>query len=124
MFRSLILSAAALALAAPALAKSDDGADASMAPAFKGTIVSVYPDGRKGKLWLDKDGGYTAAGRRGDKSSGHWSVKGDKVCLRQSRPIPTPFAFCTPKPASTTWHAKAVSGEPITVHIEPGGRNG
>jgi hypothetical protein len=122
MIRPLILSALLLAAAGPALAKSD-AADPAMAPAFKGTIVSTYPDGRKGKLWLSEDGSYTAAGRKGDKSSGHWTLKGDKVCLKQSKPIPGPFSFCTPKPTSTTWHAKAVSGEPITVHIEPGGRS-
>ena len=93
-----------------------------MAPAFSGTIVSVYPDGRKGKLWLSPDGAYRASGRKGDKSSGHWTLKGGNVCLKQSSPLPVPFAFCTPKPTSTTWNAKAVSGEPITVHIEKGGR--
>ena len=124
MLRPLLISAALLAVAAPALAKSSDASgDASLAPAFKGTIISTYPDGRKGKLWLSADGTYTAAGRKNDKSSGHWTLKADKVCLKQSRPIPTPFSFCTPKPTSTTWKAKAVSGEPITVHIEPGGRS-
>jgi len=116
----LQLAAAALVLAPTlALAASDD---ASLAPAFKGTIVSTYPDGRQGKLWLSEDGSYKAAGRRGDLSSGHWKVKGDKVCLSQAHPIPAPFAFCTPKPTSTVWTAKAVSGEPIKVKVVKGGR--
>jgi hypothetical protein len=123
MLRPLILAALLIASAGPVWAKSDAAADDTMAPAFKGTIISTYPDGRKGKLWLNSDGSYTAAGRKGDKSSGHWTVKAEKVCLKQSRPIPTPFSFCTPKPTATTWTAKAVSGEPITVHIEPGGRS-
>ncbi len=124
MLRPLLISALLIAAASPALAKSDDSSgDSSLAPAFKGTIISTYPDGRKGKLWLSEDGTYKAAGRRGDKSSGHWTLKADKVCLKQSSPMPTPFSFCTPKPTSTTWKAKAVSGEPITVHIEPGGRS-
>ncbi len=123
MLRLLLISAVMIAAASPALAKSDASADAGLEPAFKGTIVSTYPDGRTGKLWLSQDGTYKAAGRRGDRSNGHWTVKGETVCLRQSRPIPTPFSFCTPKPSSTTWKAKAVSGEPITVHIEPGGRS-
>ncbi len=124
MLRPLLISALFVVAAVPALAKSDDAADnASLAPAFKGTIISTYPDGRKGKLWLSEDGTYKAAGRRGDKSSGHWTLKADKVCLKQSSPMATPFSFCTPKPSSTTWKAKAVSGEPITVHIEPGGRS-
>ncbi len=124
MIRPLLISALLIGAAVPAFAKSDEAAsDTGMAPAFKGTIVSTYPDGRKGKLWLSADGSYKAAGRRGDKSSGHWTLKDDKVCLKQSSPIPTPFSFCTPKPTSTTWKAKAVSGEPITVHIEKGGRS-
>ena len=89
----------------------------------QGTIISTYPDGRKGKLWLSADGTYTAAGGKNDQSSGHWTLKADKVCLKQSRPIPTPFSICTPKPTSRTWKAKAVSGEPISVNIEPGGRS-
>ncbi len=108
-----------LAIAAPDRAAPDD---AALAPAFKGTIVSTYPDGRQGHLWLSADGSYKAAGRRGDKSSGHWKLKGDQVCLSQSHPIPAPFAFCTPKPASTEWSAKAVSGEPIKVRLVKGGR--
>jgi len=124
MFRPLMISAVLLAVAGPALAAPDSPvADASMAPAFKGTIISTYPDGRKGKLWLSADGTYKASGRRGDKSSGHWTLKDDKVCLKQSSPMPVPFSFCTPKPTSSTWQAKAVSGEPITVHIEKGGRS-
>ena len=122
MPRPLLISAAVLALASPVLAKTSAATDTAMAPAFTGTIVSTYPDGRKGELWLNKDGTYRAEGRKGDKSNGHWTLSGDKVCLKQSSPLPIPFAFCTPKPSSTTWRAKAVSGEPITVHIEKGRR--
>jgi len=90
--------------------------------AFGNTIVSTYPDGRKGELYLEAGGGYTAKGRRGDPSSGHWKVKGAKLCLSQSRPIPSPFSFCTPIPRTmtTTWSAKAVTGERIRVHLEHG----
>jgi hypothetical protein len=123
MIRPLLISALLLAASTPALAKSSEASsDASLAPAFNGTIISTYPDGRKGKLWLSPNGTYKAAGRRNDKSHGHWTLKGDNVCLKQSSPIPVPFAFCTPKPSSTTWKAKAVGGEPITVHVESGGR--
>ena len=95
-----------------------------MKAAFEGTITSTYPDGRKGHLWLSADGTYQAAGRKGDRSSGHWSVKGEKVCLHQSKPLPVPFQYCTPKPTSDHWTAKAVSGEPIKVSLTSGGRPG
>jgi hypothetical protein len=124
-----LILAPSLALAAPDPApapatESAAPAQASLAPAFRGTITSTYPDGRQGHLWLNADGSYKAAGRRGDLSSGHWTVKGDKVCLRQSRPIPMFFAFCTPRPTSSAWNAKAATGEPITVVLSPGGRPG
>jgi len=82
--RLFVTAAAILAFApllTPAAALAEP--DASMAPAFKGTIVSTYPDGRKGRLWLSEDGSYKASGRRGDMSSGHWKVKGDNVCLSE-----------------------------------------
>ena len=94
--------------------------------AFVSTIQSTYPDGRQAELWLDQDGSYTAEGRRHEHSSGHWQVKGDKICLRQARPIPAPFSFCTPAPATGAerpWTAKAWTGETVTVRMLPG-RNG
>ena len=91
--------------------------------AFGNTIVSTYPDGRKGELWLQPGGAYTAEGRRHDPSSGHWSVRGAKLCLRQSKPVFMPFSFCTPLPSGgmdQAWSAKAVTGEPIRVKLVKG----
>jgi hypothetical protein len=95
--------------------------------AFGNTIVSTYPDGRKGELWLAAGGAYTAEGRRHDPSSGHWSVKGSKLCLKQSRPIPAPFSYCTPLPSGgmgASWSAKAVTGEQIRVKLVKGHASG
>ena len=94
---------------------------------FGNTIVSTYPDGREAELWLQRGGSYTARGRRGDGSSGHWSVKGGKLCLSQSRPIPSPFSFCTAipdKPMGATWTGKAVTGEAIRVKVIKGNVSG
>ena len=88
--------------------------------AFGNTVVSAYPDGRTGLLWLKKDGTYTAKGRRRTDSSGSWSLKGDKLCLKQSRPTAAPFRYCTGLPSGESWKAKAVTGEPITVRIVKG----
>ena len=94
-------SFACLAIAAVSLAgAAAHAAPASVQEAFGNTIVSTYPDGRKGELWLQAGGTYTAEGRRGDMSSGHWSVRASKLCLRQAKPIGVPFSFCTPIPAS------------------------
>lgn len=96
-------------------------ADASpLARAFGNTVVSTYPDGRTALLWLKKDGTYSAKGRRRTPSSGSWSLKADKVCLKQSRPLAAPFRYCTSLPAGASWKAKAVTGEPITVRIMKG----
>jgi hypothetical protein len=96
--------------------------------AFGNTILSTYPDGRTGELWLQADGRYTAQGRRGDPSSGRWNLSGDKLCLKQSHPLAVPFHFCTPLPSggmNAAWSAKAVTGEAIQVrllhgHVVPG----
>lgn len=91
--------------------------------AFGGTIVSTYPDNRKAELWLHESGSYDAMGRRGDRSSGRWSVQGDKLCLKQSHPFAPPFFhYCTPIPSSDHWTAKAVTGETIKVRLVKGRR--
>ena len=119
MKRTLACLAAAASLAGPAA----HAATASVQAAFGNTIVSTYPDGRKGELWLQAGGAYTAEGRRGDMSSGRWTVKGAKLCLKQAKPIGVPISFCTPIPASGlggSWSAKAVTGEAITVRLVKG----
>jgi hypothetical protein len=91
--------------------------------AFGNTIVSTYPDGRTGRLWLKADGTYTAQGRRHDPSSGHWKVSGAKLCLKQSKPMAVPIRFCTPIPETGmghAWAAKAVTGEDIRVQMVKG----
>lgn len=91
-----------------------------LAPAFGATILSTYPDGRTARLWLARDGTYRGEGRRRTPSSGTWKVKGEKMCLKQIKPIRAPFAFCTPLPAGRRWTAKAVTGEPIVVQLVRG----
>ncbi len=91
--------------------------------AFGNTIQSTYPDGRTAELWLAQDGSYTAEGRRHDPSSGHWTVKADKLCLKQSRPIAAPFSYCVPLPASglsASWTGKAYTGEAIQIALVRG----
>jgi len=91
--------------------------------AFGNTIVSTYPDGRKAELWLKPGGDYALKGRRGDRSSGHWSLRGPKLCLKQARPIPVPFNFCSPIPTNLTggsWTAKAFTGETVQLQLVHG----
>ena len=112
----LILILSLAAVATPSLAETP----VVLRAAFDSTIVSTYPDGRKAELWLHPDGSYTAEGRRHDRSSGHWKVKGESLCLKQSHPLPVPFSFCTPIAQArigARWSGKAVTGEPITIQL-------
>ena len=111
---------AALLLASPAAAATSD--TSVLEPAFSNTIVSTYPDGRKAKLWLNRDGTYRAQGRRGKPSSGRWTLKGERICLKQSRPIPV-GSYCTGVKrggVGTSWSGKAVTGEPIRIQVVGG----
>ena len=111
-------------VAAVGLAVLCGAADRSLvSAAFGNTIVSTYPDGRTAELWLHPDGGYDAMGRRKDPSSGHWKVKGEKVCLKQKKPIPVPFTYCAaimPGGVGASWTGKAVTGEPIRIRLVRG----
>jgi len=92
-------------------------------PAFGKTVVSTYPDGRTAKLWLQPDGTYRGQGRKGGLTSGRWTLKGERICFRQRRPVPIPFSYCAPVPAAdpgASWTGKAVTGEPIRLQIVPG----
>jgi hypothetical protein len=89
--------------------------------AFGNTIVSTYPDNRTAKLWLQPGGVYAAEGRRGDRTSGHWKVDGERLCLKQDHPATLPFfRYCTPIPSQDHWTAKAVTGETIQVRLVEG----
>jgi len=114
------MTAATVLLAGAAQASPVDAA-------FGNTILSTYPDGRTGELWLRPDGSYTAEGRKGDPSSGHWSTKGEKLCLKQSKPMSSLIAFCTAVPANGLrdgWTSKAVTGETIKVKLVHGRAKG
>ena len=120
MLSSLIMLAA---LAAQAPAGGETPAVSPVEAAFGNTIVSTYPDRRTGLLWLHRDGTYDAKGRRRTSSSGKWEMDGPQVCLRQSRPIPVPFRYCTLIPENAIgarWEAEAVTGETVQVTVTPG----
>lgn len=107
------------------LAAAPAHADAppDLEPAFRNTIVSTYPDGRTARLWLNRDGTYQAAGQEGGPSSGRWTRHGSRICIRQRRPFPAPFSYCTEIPrggVGTSWTARAVTGEMIRIQVIAG----
>ena len=113
----IALTLALIAAAGTAMAETQ----ALVAKAIGNTIVSTYPDGRTGEIWLQADGTYTGMGRKKtDPSSGHWRIKGDSICLKQSRPFPAPFSFCVKVPQSgfdSGFQSKAYTGEMTTVTL-------
>ena len=114
------LSLSALTLLAADVTATPVGAQV-LEPAFGGTIVSTYPDGRVSKLWLNRDGTFSAEGRRHEKQAGRWTIRGHDVCMSQLKPFPIPFmSYCQPIPnvaLTETWTGKAVTGEPITNRL-------
>lgn len=117
-----VVVSAMLALAAADATAAAANLASPVSPAFGNTILMIYPDRRVGELWLRVDGSYAGEGRRGDRTAGRWQVKTGRLCLKQSRPFPAPFSFCTPLPASYrgSWTAKAYTGEAVRVSIVPG----
>ena len=118
--KPLVVAAALAALCAADAAWANPS---SVRAAFGNTVVSTYPDGRTGLLWLKADGTYNAVGRRRTPSSGTWSVKGDKVCLKQKKPKAAPISYCTRFPnggVGASWSGRAVTGEKITIKLVRG----
>jgi hypothetical protein len=97
---------------------------APVASAFGNTVVSTYPDGRSQKIWLHPDGTWAGQSRTGTPLAGRWSVKGPKVCLRQSKPPTLPVSFCTPFPQNTgpgvQWTSRDLAGTPIRLSLQRG----
>jgi len=122
--RLLTLSlAAALSLGAAHAAAAAEGR--GVAVSFGNTVKALYPDGKYQWLWFKADGTWEAFGRRGKWSSGRWSEKdAGKVCLKQSKPLPIPFSYCTDFPASggigAVWTSKSMEGDPIKVTVVRG----
>ena len=113
----------ALLIATPPAAHAAD-AKAMVAPAFGNTVVSTYSDGRSQKIWMKPDGTWEGKSRRGNPLAGRWTVRDDKVCVKQSKPPTLPVSYCIPFPGDphvgSTWPFKDMTGAPIQLKIVPG----
>jgi len=110
-----LIGALVLFTTAGARAGSAEAPPPALQKAFTSTIVSTYPDGRTAELWMNPSGTYTSMGRRHDRHSGRWTLKGDKVCFKRGL-----FGYCTQIPGETAFTTKAVTGETIRVRLAPG----
>jgi hypothetical protein len=127
MRRALRLTPAAYALFLGLNAAAADAppqAPKSLAAAFGNTVKATYPDGRFQRYWFQPDGTWRAIGRRGHASSGRWKAHGDEVCLKQTKPIPSPMKYCTTFPSDahvgSSWPAKDMGGGAITLSVVKG----
>lgn len=120
----LIATLAILVAAAGAVTAKPQGEGiAKIQGAFGNTITETFPDGRTSRVWLARDGSYTGEGRRHDRSSGRWSVRGTRLCFKQTHPFVFGYTFCTPIPdvgMGQSWTARAPTGERITVKVVEG----
>ena len=121
MNRTLFLIPA-IALAVSALPALAADPMTRVASAFGNTVLSIYPDGRSQKIWLQPDGAWTGLSRRGIPLAGKWSVKGDKVCLRQTHPPTLPISFCQvfPDDPAKGIDARDLTGTPIHLKLVSG----
>ena len=120
--RLLTASLTALALVATS---AHAGPSQGITASFGNTVKALYPDGKYQWLWFNADGSWEAFGRRGKWSSGKWSAKeAGEVCLKQAKPIPIPFKYCTAFPANggvgAVWTSKSMEGDPIKVTVVKG----
>jgi hypothetical protein len=98
-------------------------AQAQVARAIGNTIVETYPDGRMAEIWLSAGGGFEVEGRRGQKATGRWWIRNDRLCLRQLHPFLFGLSYCTPIPKvgmGQSWAARSPTGDPIQVRVVPG----
>lgn len=117
-----IAVAAAFALASAAQAAGAEPRGVTVA--FGNTVKALYADGKFQRLWFRADGTWEAIGRKGSATAGKWSLKDEKVCLKQSRPFPAPFRYCTAFPATgglgVVWTSHDWQGEPIKLTVVKG----
>jgi hypothetical protein len=95
-----------------------------VAAAFGNTVISSYPDGTSQKIWLHADGTWNGISRHNAALAGKWSLRGDKVCMRQTAPPTLPISYCTPIPSGSQpgvqWTGRDVAGRSITLSLMKG----
>jgi hypothetical protein len=112
---------ALLLVAAPAGAQAADAPPANVKAAFGNTLLTIDPDGRSRKIWLQPDGTWTGLSRRGLDLAGTWIVDGDKVCLSQSKPaLPGHLCKVFPTDIKSGSETKDPSGKAVELKLVKG----
>jgi len=120
MIKSILLLSAAL-VATPLVVHAGVEAPANVSAAFGNTLLTIDPDGRSRKIWLQPDGTWTGLSRRGLDLAGKWRVDGDKVCLSQSKPS-LPGSMCQrfPSDPKVGVEAKDPTGKTVRLKLVKG----
>ena len=115
------LTVVAALLVTPFAAQTASAAPANPSAAFGNTVLIVDPDGRSRKIWLQADGRWTGLSRRGLDLAGRWTVKGDRVCLTQSKPrLPGSLCNAFPTAPGLTLSAKDPGGKRVQLKLAKG----
>jgi len=111
----------AICLAAPPFAHAAIAPGAKVDAAFGNTVLTVDPDGRSRKIWLQPDGTWTGLSRRGLELAGRWTAQGDRICLKQSKPrLPGRMCEKFPTDFGASVEAKDPTGRPIQLKLVRG----
>ena len=120
MTRTLALLLATF-MAAPLATPAAAAAAPNVSAAFGNTLLTIDPDGRSRKIWLKPDGSWTGLSRRGLDLAGSWSVKGEKVCLKQSKPrLPGSMCERLPTALEVSVQTKDPSGKAVRLKLVKG----
>lgn len=120
MTRPIALVLAAI-LAAPLAVPTAAHAAPNVAAAFGNTVLIVDPDGRSRKIWMKPDGSWTGLSRRGLNLAGKWSVRGEEVCLSQSKPrLPGKLCHRFPATIGATLAARDPGGKTVQLRLVKG----
>ncbi|THD59277.1 hypothetical protein [Phenylobacterium sp.] len=120
MTKTSLLILAAL-LTAPIGAQAAAEPSAAVSAAFGNTILTIDPDGRSRKIWLQPDGSWTGLSRRGLDLAGKWKMEGDKVCLSQSKPrLPGSMCQVFPTDPKVGVDAKDPTGKVVHLKLVKG----
>jgi hypothetical protein len=111
------LAAACLLTASAAVAE-----ESPMQGAFGNTIVSTYPDGAKGRAYLEPDGTYRAVTREGWDVTGRWTIERKRLCYHGDAAPGAP-PLCTiglGKKVGDSWNIFLEDGSKIRVELVAG----
>jgi hypothetical protein len=111
----------AVALVAPLAAHAAPPLRGDISGAFGNTLLTIDPDGRSRKIWLKPDGSWAGKSRRGLDLAGSWTVKGEKVCLKQSKPrLPGSMCERFPTEIGAGVSVKDPSGKTVQLRLVEG----